>query len=54
MTGGEDGLQGVPRGRLFGLVSLESDVTLYYVVLVIAALGFATIVRIVPHEESTL
>lgn len=47
MTGGEDGLQGVPRGRLFGLVSLESDVTLYYVVLVIAALGFATIVRIV-------
>ncbi|MGS0741741.1 branched-chain amino acid ABC transporter permease [Glaciimonas sp. GG7] len=44
-TGGEDGLQGVPRGKLLGLISLESDLTLYYVVLAIAALAFALIVR---------
>src|SRR6476620_1714093 len=31
-TGGEDGLQGVPRGRLLGMVDLGNDLTLYYVV----------------------
>jgi branched-chain amino acid transport system permease protein len=46
-TGGEDGLQGVPRGKLFGLLSLSSDLTLYYVVLVAIALAFVLIVRIV-------
>lgn len=46
-TGGEDGLQGVARGNLFGLLSLSSDMTLYYVVLVVIALAFALIVRIV-------
>ncbi len=46
-TGGEDGLQGVPRGNLFGLLSLSSDLTLYYVVLVAIALAFLLIVRIV-------
>jgi branched-chain amino acid transport system permease protein len=44
-TGGEDGLQGVPRGRLLGMVDLSNDVTLYYVVLAIAIAGFALIVR---------
>ncbi|QRX84232.1 branched-chain amino acid ABC transporter permease [Glaciimonas sp. PAMC28666] len=44
-TGGEDGLQGVPRGKLFGMISLDSDLTLYYVVLAIAVFGFALIVR---------
>ncbi|MBG7622323.1 branched-chain amino acid ABC transporter permease [Herbaspirillum sp. AP02] len=44
-TGGEDGLQGVPRGKLLGFLSLESDMTLYYVVLAIAVAGFALIVR---------
>ena len=44
-TGGEDGLQGVPRGKLFGMISLDSDLTLYYVVLAIAIFGFALIVR---------
>src|SRR5690606_28022905 len=29
-TGGEDGLQGVPRGELFGFISLASDTTMYY------------------------
>ncbi|VVD86493.1 ABC transporter permease [Pandoraea capi] len=46
-TGGEDGLQGVPRGALFGLLPLDSDLTLYYVVLAICALGFLLIMRIV-------
>lgn len=44
-TGGEDGLQGIPRGKLLGLISLDSDYTLYYVVLAIAVFGFALIVR---------
>jgi branched-chain amino acid transport system permease protein len=44
-TGGEDGLQGVPRGRLLGLLDLGSDLTMYYVVLGIFVAGFALIVR---------
>ena len=46
-TGGEDGLQGVPRGKLLGLFSLESDLALYYVVLAIFAACFLFITRIV-------
>ncbi|WJF90342.1 branched-chain amino acid ABC transporter permease [Paraburkholderia bonniea] len=46
-THGEDGLQGVPRGALLGLLDLSSDLTLYYVVLVVMVLAFALIVRIV-------
>lgn len=46
-THGEDGLQGVPRGKLFGVLPLDSDVSLYYVVLVVMVLAFALIVRIV-------
>ncbi|MFZ7309181.1 branched-chain amino acid ABC transporter permease [Comamonas jiangduensis] len=46
-TGGEDGLQGVPRGKLFGLIDLSSDLTMYYVALVICVLGFLVIVRTV-------
>jgi branched-chain amino acid transport system permease protein len=46
-TGGEDGLQGVPRGKLFGFIDLSNDLTLYYVVLAIAVIGFAVIVRVV-------
>jgi branched-chain amino acid transport system permease protein len=34
-TGGEDGLQGVPRGKLFGLLPLMDDTVMYYVVLAI-------------------
>ncbi|RYE69022.1 MAG: branched-chain amino acid ABC transporter permease [Oxalobacteraceae bacterium] len=44
-THGEDGLQGIPRGRLLGSLDLGSDLTLYYVVLAISAAGFALIVR---------
>ena len=46
-TGGEDGIQGVPRGLLFGLIDLKDDVTMYYFVLVVFLLGFALIVRTV-------
>jgi ABC-type branched-subunit amino acid transport system permease subunit len=35
----------VPRGKLLGVIDLESDMTLYYVVLAIAVAGFALIVR---------
>jgi branched-chain amino acid transport system permease protein len=44
-TGGEDGLQGVPRGRLLGVVSLQDDFTLYYFVLAVFAFGFWMIYR---------
>ena len=47
LTGGEDGLQGVPRGKLLGMLDLSNDTTLYYFVLAIAVAGFALIVRIV-------
>ncbi len=46
-TGGEDGLQAVPRGKLFGMLSLESDLTMYYVSLVIVVLAFLLIMRTV-------
>ena len=46
-TGGEDGLQGVPRGKLFGVIDLSDDLTTYYLVLAIAIGGFALIVRTV-------
>lgn len=44
-TGGEDGLQGVPRGSFLGLLDLSQDRTLYFVVLAIAVAAFALIVR---------
>jgi len=46
-TGGEDGLQGVPRGSLFGLFSLRSDTAMYYFVVAIFVLCFVFISRIV-------
>ncbi|MCJ0762567.1 branched-chain amino acid ABC transporter permease [Variovorax terrae] len=46
-TGGEDGLQGVPRGRLFGLVDLGNDLTMYYVTLAIVVAAFLLIMRII-------
>jgi branched-chain amino acid transport system permease protein len=46
-TGGEDGLQGVPRGKLFGLLSLADDRVLYYVVLAVFVAVFLFIIRIV-------
>jgi branched-chain amino acid transport system permease protein len=37
----------VPRGKLFGAISLSSDLTLYYIVLLVMVLAFGFIVRIV-------
>jgi branched-chain amino acid transport system permease protein len=46
-TGGEDGIQAVPRGNLFGLISLSNQTTLYYVVLVLFLACFLLIYRII-------
>jgi branched-chain amino acid transport system permease protein len=46
-TGGEDGLQSVPRGKFLGLIDLTSDVSLYYVVLGIFVASFLLIYRTV-------
>jgi len=46
-TGGEDGLQSVARGSLFGLIPLNNDLTLYYVILAVFVLAWLFIARIV-------
>ncbi len=46
-TGGEDGLQGVPRGNLFGLIPLMSDTAMYYLVMAVFVACFLGISRIV-------
>ena len=46
-TGGEDGLQGVARGKLFGLIPLQNDLAMYFVVLAVFVAVFLAIVRIV-------
>jgi branched-chain amino acid transport system permease protein len=44
-TGGEDGIQAVPRGHLFGVLDLSGNLTMYYFVLAVFLVGFAIIVR---------
>ena len=44
-TGGEDGLQGVPRGKLFGVIDLADNMNLYYFVFAIFIFGFLLIYR---------
>ena len=44
-TGGEDGLQGVPRGHLFGLIDLSDNLAMYYFVFALFVAGFALILR---------
>ncbi|HLS69911.1 MAG TPA: branched-chain amino acid ABC transporter permease [Kiloniellales bacterium] len=46
-TGGEDGIQAVPRGHLFGLFDLRADFSLYWLVLAIVFIGLLIIYRIV-------
>jgi branched-chain amino acid transport system permease protein len=46
-TGGEDGIQAVPRGHLLGFIDLDNTFTMYYFVLAIFLLGFAIIQRTV-------
>jgi branched-chain amino acid transport system permease protein len=44
-TGGENGIQAVPRGQLLGLISLEHTLPLYYFVLAVCVGGFAVAYR---------
>jgi branched-chain amino acid transport system permease protein len=44
-TGGEDGLQGIPRGKLFGLFSLEGTTAMYYFTYAVFLIGFLVIYR---------
>jgi len=47
-TGGEDGLQGIPRkSLLFGLIPTDNDIGLYYIVLAIFLFGFGSIYRFI-------
>jgi branched-chain amino acid transport system permease protein len=46
-TGGEDGIQSIPRGMLFGVINLANDLTMYYVVLAIFLIGFLIVYRTV-------
>ena len=46
-TGGEDGIQQVPRGYLFGLIDLSSDMTMYWVTAAIFVGGFLLVHRII-------
>ncbi len=46
-TGGEDGLQGIPRGVLFGVLDLNKSLNLYYLVFAIFLIGFVFIYRVV-------
>jgi branched-chain amino acid transport system permease protein len=47
MTGGEDGIQGVPRGRLFGTFDLNNEITMYAFVAVVVLAAFFLIYRII-------
>ena len=46
-TGGEDGIQGIQRGKLLGLVPLDGDLALYFFVLAVFVGVFALVLRIV-------
>ncbi len=46
-THGEDGIQAVPRGKMFGVLDLADTTVLYYVVLAIFTAGFLLIYRII-------
>ena len=46
-THGEDGIQSVPRGKLFGLIDLSNTLVMYYVVLAIFLVAFLLIYRTV-------
>ena len=46
-TGGEDGIQSVPRGALFGVIDLNTPMAMYMLVLVIFLAGFLFVWRVV-------
>jgi len=45
-TGGEDGIQQVPRSALFGFISMQPDMNIYWLVAVVFVLGFLLIHRV--------
>jgi branched-chain amino acid transport system permease protein len=47
MTGGEDGIQAVPRGKLFGVFDLSNDMTMYVFVVIVFLAAFLLIYRII-------
>src|SRR5437868_6639416 len=47
VTGGEDGIQGVPRGKILGLIDLSNQTNMYITVVVIFLAGFLLIYRII-------
>ncbi len=53
-TGGEDGMQGIPRGKALGLIDLSVDGNMYYFTLAVFVAGFLAIHRIVqsPFGQS--
>jgi branched-chain amino acid transport system permease protein len=46
-TGGEDGMHGIPRGKLFGLINLSDNLNMYYFVLVVFLGCYMLVQRIV-------
>ncbi|WP_254454081.1 branched-chain amino acid ABC transporter permease [Siccirubricoccus sp. G192] len=46
-TGGEDGIQAIPRGSLFGLIPLDRDMSMYWLVAGVFLAGFLMIQRVV-------
>jgi branched-chain amino acid transport system permease protein len=46
-THGEDGIQSVPRGHLFGFIDLSQSTNMYYFVLAVIVIGIAVIWRII-------
>lgn len=53
-TGGEDGIQGVPRGRFLGLVDLADPIAMYFFVLGTFLLGLFAVYRIVHSPFGTI
>ena len=46
-TGGEDGIQQVPRAPLFGVIPMQTDMSLYWLVAAVFVIGFLLIHRII-------
>ncbi len=46
-TGGEDGIQAIPRGRLFGIIDLGPDMNMYWFVAAVFLLGFVMVHRVI-------
>jgi len=47
ITGGENGIQGIPRGALFGVLSLNNDLAMYALVAVLFVAGFLLVHRVI-------